>query len=245
MIFQGNLEIRNAEDAKKYKHLTKVTGYLYINSSPKLDAPKLESVGGYLYINSSAKLDALKSVGGYLSIYSSAKLDALKSVGGYLYIKENCELKAGKLYPGGYDKFKIYDGIHCVVLSTKQAHGVTILSCSKPKITNQKIVGEKFYIAQSGNYNAHGKTIAEAVAELAFKTGKRDVSEYKNLPAKTTKTPQEWAIAYRAITGACRYGTEQFIKSQGKLKKKYSLTEIIKITEGQYGHSEFKKAVAP
>ena len=224
-VYEGNLIIKTSEDAKKYKHLTKVTGYLSINSS--------------------AKLDALKSVGGDLSINSSAKLDApkLESVGGDLYIKEDCELKAGKLYPGGYDKFKIYDGIHCVVLSTKQAHGVTILSCRKPKITNQKIVGEKFYIAQSGNYNAHGKTIAEAVAELAFKTGKRDVSEYKNMPAKTAKTPQEWAIAYRVVTGACRYGTEQFIKSQGKLKKKYTLSEIILITKGQYGHEQFRKTV--
>jgi len=63
-IYEGNLIIRNAEDARKYKGLTKVTGYLYIYSSAKLDAPKLET--------------------------------------------------------DGYGKFKVYDNIGCVVLSSNK-----------------------------------------------------------------------------------------------------------------------------
>ena len=45
---------------------------------------------------------------------------------------------------------------------------------------------------------------------------------------------------YRIITGSCEYGVKSFIESQGKLKKKYSVEEIIKLTENQYGNSEFK-----
>ena len=87
----GNLEIRNAADAKKYAGLTEVTGDLYIRSD--------------------------------------AKLDALTSVGGY-----------------------------------------------------------------------------------------RDVEQYRDMPPTTRKTPQEWAVVYRRVTGACRFGTEDFMARKGKLE---------------------------
>ena len=243
-VHEGNLIIRNAADAEKYQNITKVTGYLSINASAKLDA--LKSVGGYLYINASAKLDAplLESVGGYLYINASAKLDALKSVGGDLYINEKTELTAGKLYCGGYKKFKIIDNIGCVVLSSKQSNGVTVLLCRHSKIKNQKVVGDKFYVAQRGGNNAHGKTVAEATQELLFKTGSRDVSQYRNMGRDTAKTPAEWAIVYRMITGACQYGTNKFIESHRTLKKKYKLSEIVSLTKGQYGHEKFVDVVS-
>ena len=186
-IHQGNLEIRNAADAEKYKGLTKVTGYLSISSG--------------------------------------------------------AELIAGKLYTGGYSKFKVYDNIGCVVLSEKQKGGVTILSCRHSKIKNQKVIGEKFYVAQKNGQNAHAKTIDEAVQEILFKTGNRDVSQFRNIPADTKKTPSEWAFVYRMVTGACQYGTARFIESKGKLKKSYTLKEIVKITKGQWGYDTFIKTV--
>ena len=223
MKHQGNLIIRTAADAEKYKSLTEVTGNLYIEAS--------------------AKLDALKSVGGYLSIHASAKLDALKSVGGYLYINANGSLIARKLYPGGYDKFSVIDGIGCVVLSEKKQDGVTIRLCRHSKVKNQKVVGDKFFVASRATHHAHGKTIAEATQELAFKAGSRNVSQWKNMPGDTVKTPQEWAFAYRMITGACRYGTDQFIASKGKLKRRYTLAEIVALTRGAFGHDRFCEVV--
>lgn len=44
IIYEGNLIIRNSEDAKKYKNIIKVTGDLPLNSSGHLDAPKLEVI---------------------------------------------------------------------------------------------------------------------------------------------------------------------------------------------------------
>ena len=225
-IYKDNLIIRTMEDGKKYAHLTKITGDLYIHSSANLDA--LKSVGGDLYIHSSANLDApkLESVGGYLSIHSGASLIA------------------NKFYTGGYDKFKVYDNIGCVTLSSKQKSGVTILSCRHSKIKNQKVIGDKFYVAQSGNNNAHGKTIEEALRELQFKIGKRDISEFKNMPKDSKKTPDEWAFIYRMVTGACQYGVKRFMESKGKLKAQYTLTEILEQTKGVYGHEKFMQVVA-
>ncbi len=200
-------------------------------------------MGGDLSIHSSAKLDALKSVGGYLSIHSSAKLDALKSVGGDLSIHSEGSLTAGKLYTGGYSKFKVFDDIGCVVLSKKEKSGVTILSCRQSRIKNQKVVGDKFYVAQKNGQNAHAKTIDEAVQEILFKTGNRDIAQFRNLPADTKKSPTEWAFVYRMVTGACQYGTGKFIESKGKLKKLYTLKEIVQITAGQWGHGKFVEVV--
>ena len=207
-VHNGNLEIRNSSDAEKYKNVTKVTGYLYIHSSAKLDAP------------------ALTSVGGYLSIHSKGSL------------------AAGKLYCGGYDKFAVIDNIGCVVLSEKQANGVTVLLCRHSKIKTQKVIGDKFYVARKDGENAHGKTIADATQELLFKIGPRDVERYRNMPLTTTKTPAEWALVYRTITGACQYGTNQFIESRGKMKKKYTLSEIVALTKGQWGHDKFAAVVS-
>ena len=242
-IYEGNLTIKTQVDADKYKHLKKITGNLYINSSAKLDA--LKSVGGDLYIYSSVKLDALKSVGGNLYIHSSAKLDApkLESVGGYLYINSNAELIANKLYTGGYGKFKVYDNIGCVVLSEKQKGDVKILCCRQSKIKNQKVIGEKFYIAQKNGQSAHAKTIEAALQEIIFKTGVRDITQFKNMAGDTKKSPDEWAFVYRMVTGACQYGVAKFIESHDKLKKSYSLQEVVQLTAGQWGYEKFMEVV--
>jgi len=51
------------------------------------------------------------------------------------------------------------------------------------------------------------------IEELAFKSGERDVSQYKNMPLDTLKTPDEWAFIYRMATRACQYGTKNFMKT--------------------------------
>ena len=94
-IHQGNLVIRNAADAEKYRSLTEVTGYLSIHADAKL--PTLQTVGGSLYIDASAKMAALKTVRGDLYIYAETKLIALKTVGGYLSIDAEAKLDAPKL----------------------------------------------------------------------------------------------------------------------------------------------------
>lgn len=208
---------------------------------------KIEKYEGNLTICTQADAEKYKNlteVAGPLYIYASAKLDALKTVGGNLYIYAKSSITAGKLYPGGYDKFAVIDGIGCVVLSEKKQDGVTIRLCRHSKIKGQKVVGDKFFVASSNGHNAHGKTIAEATQELVFKAGSRDVSQWKNMSADTVKTPDEWAFVYRMITGACRYGTDRFIASKGKVRKRYTLAEIVAETKGSFGHERFCEVVA-
>jgi len=98
------------------------------------------------------------------------------------------------------------------------------------------------YVATDGKKFAHGNTAKIALEELAFKTGSRDLTKYKNMPLDTKKTPEEWARVYRMITGACQYGTREFM-ARKTLKKKYTLAEIIKETNGAFGHSKFLEVV--
>lgn len=93
-----------------------------------------------------------------------------------------------------------------------------------------------------GNH-AHAETMKEALEELAFKTGERDIDSYRNMPADTVKTPQEWAFIYRMVTGACKQGTSHFMASKGELKTTYTLTEILEETKGAFGHEKFKEIV--
>jgi len=169
----------------------------------------------------------------------------LTEVTGDLSINGSTKLDAPLLYPAGFDKFQVLDKIACVVTSMKEKDGFTILSCRHSKIKDQKIVGDKFYVAQKDGHNAHATTIQEALRELQFKIVDRDVSQYRNMPKDTKKSVEDWAFVYRVVTGACRFGTEHFIKSQGKLKKSYTLDEIISLTRGQFGHDSFVKTVSP
>lgn len=60
---------------------------------------------------------------------------------------------------------------------------------------------------------------------------------------KTTKKPIEWAIAYSIITGACKRGCMSYMQSKGKLKKKYTLAEILEGTKDAYGYSVFEQFI--
>jgi hypothetical protein len=98
------------------------------------------------------------------------------------------------------------------------------------------------YVASDGTNFAHGATAEIAILDLQFKTGERNVDEFKNMAKDVKKTPQEWAFIYRQCTGACEEGTRMFMASK-KLKDKYTLAEIIKETKGAYGFEKFVEIV--
>jgi hypothetical protein len=114
---------------------------------------------------------------------------------------------------------------------------------SKPNVKKIIPAGKKTALYVVGNGKglfAHGDSIKEATQELAFKAGDRDASEFKGLPLDTLKDPIEWAFVYRMVTGACKYGTNEFM-NRHDLTKKYTLSELIEITKDQWGHKTFKE----
>ena len=140
-------------------------------------------------------------------------------------------------------KFELIDGIACVVLSTKSKDELTIKRCRKSGFKDGGLIGDIFFVASNDENNAHGKTMKEAIEELHFKEASRDIAQYRNMALTTRKTPKEWAMVYRAITGACQLGTKMFMEEK-KLKKSYSLKEILEETKGAYGSERFREVVS-
>ena len=74
--------------------------------------------------------------------------------------------------------------------------------------------------------------LKEAKADLKFKRVSRDLDQFKG---KTKFTLEDAILAYRSITGACALGIKDFLANQ-KVKKSYTVKEIIELTRGHYGH---------
>ena len=109
------------------------------------------------------------------------------------------------------------------------------------------------YIAQNGKFTAHGETVKKAIKEL----------EYKILQDKVQNSPLTYndeldAMKYRAITGACFMGMQDFLTAKkidfSVVKdKKGNITELrtksIKVSEllpiigNSYGADKIKSLI--
>lgn len=194
-------------------------------------------------------LGNLTEVGGnfWLMHTKIKSLGNLTEVGGSLYIQETPITSLGNLtcdrvvYNGEIDgfNFEIIDGICGVVISKKKIEDVVLFKCKTTSFLNGKNNGKEFYVAECGGVSAHGETIKEALDEYKIKISlKGDLSEYKEITLSCSKTVNDWATIYRAITGACKYGIKDFIERK-KLNDPMTLKEVLEATKGEYGSNTF------
>ena len=90
---------------------------------------------------------------------------------------------------------------------------------------------------------SHGDTLEKAKYDLLYKITDRDKCVYEGLSLDSKLSFAEAIKCYRVITGACSFGTRNFIENRlGENKKaKYTIKEIIELTEGEYGNNTFKE----
>ncbi len=100
---------------------------------------------------------------------------------------------------------------------------------------------KEYYLVTDGQGRwAHGDTISQAKADLIYKISDRNVDEYRNLTPDSRLTFAEAIECYRVITGACAAGTKMFVESLGdKVQEHYTISEMMEVTKGQYGHNTF------
>ena len=73
-----------------------------------------------------------------------------------------------------------------------------------------------------------------------FKISDRTKDDYKNLKLKDYLSFEDAIMCYRVITGACSFGTKDFVTNRLlKKQKKYTISEIIKVTKGEWGNNAF------
>ena len=126
-----------------------------------------------------------------------------------------------------------FDGIKSIILSKRRNVYKTVCFSD---IAERKIT----YVIEKDGVYSHGDTVKEAKESFIYKISNRDTSSYENYTKDTIVSFEEAIKMYRAITGACEAGTRHFVESLDKVKKEYSIAEIIEITKGQYGSEEFK-----
>ena len=91
------------------------------------------------------------------------------------------------------------------------------------------------YVAQVGEYYAHGETIPQALSDARFKhmQATMDVSSVVQEIKKAGHFTRE---TFRLLTGACFFGTEQFLKDRGLSEKEtLPIAETLRVTRGAYG----------
>ena len=217
----GNLNLRDVINIPE-GFSPNIIGYLDLENVKTLPKNFSITCGGYL------DLSSVKTLPENFSITCDGDL-VIKPE-----LKEKIEIKK-PVYPLTWQdgKYIIVDGIFQEVVSKKGL------------IYKVKNIGQNeiTYLVTDGNGKwSHGDTYKEAKSSLQYKIGDRDKSRYENLSLDTEFTFGEMVECYRVITGACEGGVRDFIdnKLEGKTKKKYSIEEVIKLTEDSYGYEDFK-----
>ena len=94
------------------------------------------------------------------------------------------------------------------------------------------------YCVVEDKLSAHGKTLKKAMEDLTFKKLRnKDVSDIVSEIKRTGKVNR---MQYRAITGACQFGTEQFCKTHNiEELEEIKIEELRKILINDYGAEKF------
>ena len=124
------------------------------------------------------------------------------------------------------------DGILTHVKRTKQIGKYTYYA--------GKIKG--YNVIYDGVNYAHCEDFVSGVSDLAFKAAKnRGAEQYKGLTKDSVVSLEDGRTMYRVITGACAAGTKQFVDGMGEIKDRYTIGEIIEMTQNAYGGEIFRK----
>jgi hypothetical protein len=128
---------------------------------------------------------------------------------------------------------RYFDGYLSVTDKTYTVNDITMHKC--------RYFGgsfDKHYIAEKGDYVAHGNTPRKAINDLNFKilSENFEIDEVVNLIKQTGRINKN---QYRLLTGACSMGVDKFIKQNEKFIKndQMKLDDMIKMTKNHYGHS--------
>ena len=235
----GNLHLEITNIKELPENLT-VGGSLYLERTNIKELPDNLTVGGGLHLEGTniIELPENLTVGGslYLEGTNITELPENLTVGGNLYLegtnikdKEKSIKNINKIVKGYCKerKYIFFDNILWGnVKSVKKKGNTTIY---------QTPLG---YCVVEDKLSAHGKTLKQAMKDLTFKKiQNRNTTEIVKDIRKLRKVTRE---QYRAITGACEFGTEQFCKQHHiEDLKEIELEELRKILINDYGAERF------
>ena len=130
-----------------------------------------------------------------------------------------------------------YDGIWTIKLSEHKRENIKIIKAvDVDTLLDDKV--RELYIATKGKLSAHGYTVREAVEDLTLK--RLDKVNTDEIVKKIKETGKVTRSQYRAITGACSFGTNKFCEEHNiQDLEEIELTELRKILVNDYGAEKF------
>jgi len=234
-----------------------VGGGLYLDSVTKIPKGFNPTVSGTLDLRSVTEIPKgfNPTVGGYLDLDSVTKISRgfSPTVGRNLYLRSVTEIPKGFNPTVGGDlyarlniphtklgnnpitwndgKYILVDGIFTEVVY-KKGNVYQVKRLNNPK---------EFYLVTDETKWAHGDTLKEAYQDLVYKVTNRSKEDFEHLTLDSVLTFEESIACYRTITGACSFGTRDFVKSNGIEEKDRTISEIIELTKDRYGNDSFVK----
>ena len=223
----GSLDLRGTGITSLPDNLT-VDGWLDLSGTGITSLPDNLTVGGWLDLSGTGitSLPEGLTVGGSLDLSGTGITDTSKVCRNF-----NVDM-VDKIWKNR--KYIKCDKIFTEVVSH---HGNV---WEVKKIADTKT----FYIVTDGNGKyAHGDTIKEARADLMYKIANRDKSDYESLTLDSELSFAEAIECYRVITGACFFGTKDFVENvlpEKDKKERYTVREMIELTRERYGNKTFE-----
>ncbi len=135
-----------------------------------------------------------------------------------------------------------FDGLWTIKLSEHIRDNIKIIKAVDIDDIYCKENVKEIYIATEGRLSAHGYTIREAVEDLILK--KIDNVNTDEIIAKIKETGKVTRSQYRAITGACSFGTNKFCEQHNiQNLEEIELDKLRKILVNDYGAEKFWRLI--
>ncbi|MCH6256678.1 hypothetical protein MLD52_08980, partial [Puniceicoccaceae bacterium K14] len=191
---------------------------------------------GYVYLSSVTTLpDNVKFENqGYVDLSSVTTLpDNVKFENqGYVYLRS---VEGDVIYRGQSIHLKTIDGYTMVIGVERVSGEITIM--------NTRYFGggelsklKKCFVAQRGEYFAHGENLREAIDDVNFKY-LQSSENIEEVVQAVKESKSVTVIQYRLLTGACQEGCRRFMEQHdlSPERESFPLDLILKLTAEAFG----------
>ena len=242
LVVGGSLHLKGSAVTSLPGNFT-IGGSLYLKGTAITSLPGNLTVGRSLYLKGSAvtSLPDNLTVGGSLHLKGSAitSLPYHLTVGGFLHTKDTSITDTSKV---NLNTGNFFEWRNCEYIKVDETFSKAIYH--KGNVYKVYFIGaekEGYVVTDGSGQWSYGLTIEDAKEVLTYNINNSYKARYEPLTLDSELKFEEAIVCYRTITGACYAGSNLFIANNPDAKKdKYTIREMIKITEGQY-HSELFK----
>ena len=232
-----------------FKNVETIGNYFlhYNDIISEIDFKNVETIGNYFLTNNELinKIDLknVKTIDDKFLFYNKSLTEIdfknVKTIGNY-FLYNNELLTSISINNVLLNILKV-DNSTFVIESTKNVEDITVYKGYILKSINNGVFNKQdCFVAYKNNLYSHGNTLKESISDLNYKIN-RDFFKNEPIDMDTIITIER----FRAITGACSFGVDSWIKENNIKTDKIKVSELLPILEktNAYGLSSFKEMI--